>query len=69
LLHADHDPVLIQLKTLLYALVFTVTVLGGKALAATLVGHRARFSWPEIGVVKRCADHRDVPITGGRPCC
>lgn len=46
------DPdVLIQPKTLLYALVFTVTVLGGKALAAILVGHRARFSWPEIGVM------------------
>ena len=46
------DPhVLIQPKTLLYALVFTVMVLGGKALAAIVVGHRARFSWPEIGVM------------------
>ncbi len=46
------DPdVLIQPKTLLYALVFTISVLGGKALAAMLIGHRSRFSWPEIGVM------------------
>ena len=46
------DPhVLVQPKTLLYALVFTVAVLGGKTLAAVLIGHHSRFSWPEIGVM------------------
>lgn len=46
------DPdVLVQPKTLLYALVFTVTVLGGKALAAYLVGRRADLSRAEIGVM------------------
>jgi Kef-type K+ transport system membrane component KefB len=46
------DPhVLVQPTTLLYALVFTVTVLGGKALAAVVVGRRARYSWAEVGVM------------------
>ncbi len=46
------DPgVLVQPKTLLFALVFTLAVLGGKTLAAIVVGRRARFAWPEIGVM------------------
>lgn len=46
------DPaVLSQPRTLLYALVFTLAVLGGKALAAVVVGTRAGFSRPEIGVM------------------
>jgi Kef-type K+ transport system membrane component KefB len=46
------DPaVLIDPKTLLVALVFTVAVLGGKALAAVLAGRRFGFSWPEVGVM------------------
>jgi Kef-type K+ transport system membrane component KefB len=44
--------VLVQPKTLLYALVFTVVVvLGGTSLAAILVGRRAGFAWPEVGIM------------------
>jgi Kef-type K+ transport system membrane component KefB len=46
------DPsVLVQPKTLLYALVFTVAVLGGKTLAAIIVGKRAPFTRTEVGVM------------------
>jgi Kef-type K+ transport system membrane component KefB len=46
------DPrVLVDPKTLLVALVFTIAVLGGKALAAVLAGRRFGFTWPEIGVM------------------
>jgi Kef-type K+ transport system membrane component KefB len=46
------DPrVLIDPKTLLVALVFTVAVLGGKALAAVIAGRRFGFTWPEVGVM------------------
>jgi Na+:H+ antiporter len=46
------DPaVLVQPKTLLYALVFTVAVLGGKTLAAIIVGNRAPFSREAVGVM------------------
>lgn len=46
------DPrVLVQPKTLLVALVFTVAVLGGKTLAAMIAGKRAHFSRSEIGVM------------------
>jgi Kef-type K+ transport system membrane component KefB len=46
------DPkVMIDPKTLLYAAIFTVAVLGGKSLAAVLAGRRFRFSWPEVGVM------------------
>ncbi len=46
------DPkVLVQPKTLFYALVFTIAVLGGKTLAAYIVGKRAPFSRHEIGVM------------------
>lgn len=46
------DPdVLAQPKTLLYALVFSVAVVGGKTIAAILVGRRAPFSRAEIGVM------------------
>jgi Kef-type K+ transport system membrane component KefB len=46
------DPaVLVQPKTLFYALVFTVAVLGGKTLAATIVGNRAPFTRAEVGVM------------------
>jgi Kef-type K+ transport system membrane component KefB len=43
--------VLIQPKTLLYALVFAAVVLGGKSLAAIVVGRRAGFAWPEVGIM------------------
>jgi Kef-type K+ transport system membrane component KefB len=43
--------VLIDPKTLLIALLFTVAVLGGKALAAVIAGRRFHFSWPEVGVM------------------
>lgn len=46
------DPaVLVQPRTLLYALVFTIAVLGGKTLAAMIVGNRAPFTRAEIGVM------------------
>ncbi len=46
------DPkVLVDPKTLLLALVFTIAVLGGKALAAVIAGRRFGFSWPEVGVM------------------
>jgi Kef-type K+ transport system membrane component KefB len=43
--------VMVDPKTLLVALVFTVAVLGGKALAAVIAGRVFKFSWPEIGVM------------------
>jgi Kef-type K+ transport system membrane component KefB len=43
--------VMIDPKTLLYALVFTVAVLGGKSLAAVLAGRAFHFTWPEVGVM------------------
>ncbi len=43
--------VMINPKTLGIALVFTVAVLGGKALAAVLAGRTFRFTWPEMGVM------------------
>jgi hypothetical protein len=46
------DPrVLIDPRTLLVAAVFTVAVLGGKALAAVVAGRTFHFTWPEIGVM------------------
>jgi Kef-type K+ transport system membrane component KefB len=46
------DPrVMIDPKTLGIALVFTVAVLGGKALAAVVAGRAFRFTWPEVGVM------------------
>ncbi len=46
------DPkVMIDPKTLLVALIFTVAVLGGKALAGVIAGRAFHFSWPEIGVI------------------
>ena len=46
------DPkVLVDPKTLRVALVFTLAVLGGKALAAVLGERAFRFTWPEIGVM------------------
>src|SRR5262249_774851 len=46
------DPkVMIDPKTLLFALVFTVAVLGGKALAAVLTGRAFKYTWPECGVM------------------
>jgi Kef-type K+ transport system membrane component KefB len=46
------DPrVLIDPRTLLVAGVFTVVVLGGKALAAIIAGRRFRFSGSEVGVM------------------
>jgi hypothetical protein len=46
------DPrVLANPKTLFVALVFTVAVLGGKALAAIAAGRIFRFEWSEIGVM------------------
>jgi Kef-type K+ transport system membrane component KefB len=46
------DPkVLVDPKTLLVALVFTVAVLGGKALAAVIAGRSFHFTWPEVGVM------------------
>ena len=43
--------VMVDPKTLLVALVFTVAVLGGKALAAVVAGRVFKFSWPEVGVM------------------
>jgi hypothetical protein len=43
--------VMIDPKTLAIALVFTVAVLGGKALAAVVAGRTFHFTWPEIGVM------------------
>jgi Kef-type K+ transport system membrane component KefB len=43
--------VLIDPKTLGIALMFTVAVLGGKALAAVIAGRVFHFGWPEIGVM------------------
>jgi Kef-type K+ transport system membrane component KefB len=43
--------VLIQPKTLMVALVFTIAVLGGKSLAAVIAGRAFHFSWPEVGVM------------------
>ena len=43
--------VLIDPKTLGIALVFTVAVLGGKALAAVIAGRTFKFTWPEVGVM------------------
>ena len=46
------DPrVLIDPRTLLVALVFSLAVLGGKAVAAVIAGRAFRFGWPEIGVM------------------
>jgi Kef-type K+ transport system membrane component KefB len=43
--------VMIDPKTLGIALVFTVAVLGGKALAAVIAGRTFHFTWPEVGVM------------------
>lgn len=43
--------VMVDPKTLGTALVFTIAVLGGKALAAVVAGRIFRFTWPEIGVM------------------
>jgi Kef-type K+ transport system membrane component KefB len=43
--------VMVDPKTLFVALVFTVAVLGGKALAAIVAGRVFKFSWPEVGVM------------------
>src|SRR6185295_18502454 len=43
--------VLVDPKTLFIALVFTVAVLGGKALAAIVAGRTFGFTWPEVGVM------------------
>ena len=43
--------VLADPKTLLVALVFTIAVLGGKALAAVIAGRSSGFTWPEVGVM------------------
>ena len=43
--------VMIDPKTLGIALVFTVAVLGGKALAAVIAGRAFHFTWPEVGVM------------------
>jgi Na+:H+ antiporter len=43
--------VLINPKTLGIALVFTLAVLGGKALAAVIAGRTFKFTWPEVGVM------------------
>jgi Kef-type K+ transport system membrane component KefB len=43
--------VLIDPKTLGIALVFTIAVLGGKALAAVIAGRTFKFTWPEVGVM------------------
>jgi Kef-type K+ transport system membrane component KefB len=46
------DPkVMVDPKTLGIALVFTLAVLGGKALAAIAAGRAFKFSWPEVGVM------------------
>jgi Kef-type K+ transport system membrane component KefB len=43
--------VMVDPKTLGVAAVFTLAVLGGKALAAVIAGRVFHFSWPEIGVM------------------
>jgi Kef-type K+ transport system membrane component KefB len=43
--------VMIAPKTLLFALVFTIAVLGGKSLAAVISGRAFGFTWPEVGVM------------------
>jgi Kef-type K+ transport system membrane component KefB len=43
--------VMIDPRTLGVAFVFTVAVLGGKALAAVVAGRAFRFTWPEVGVM------------------
>jgi Kef-type K+ transport system membrane component KefB len=43
--------VMIDPKTLGIAAVFTVAVLGGKALAAVIAGRAFHFSWPEVGLM------------------
>lgn len=43
--------VMIDPKTLGIAAVFTVAVLGGKALAAVVAGRTFKFTWPEVGVM------------------
>jgi hypothetical protein len=43
--------VMVDPKTLAIAAVFTVAVLGGKALAAVLAGRAFHFGWSEIGVM------------------
>ena len=43
--------VMVDPKTLGIALIFTVAVLGGKALAAVIAGRTFRFTWPEVGVM------------------
>ena len=43
--------VMVDPKTLLVAAVFTVAVLGGKALAAVVAGRTFHFAWAEIGVM------------------
>ncbi|HSS38793.1 MAG TPA: cation:proton antiporter, partial [Polyangia bacterium] len=43
--------VMVDPKTLLVALVFTIAVLGGKAMAAVAAGRTFHFTWPEIGVM------------------
>jgi Kef-type K+ transport system membrane component KefB len=43
--------VMVDPKTLGLALIFTVAVLGGKALAAIIAGRTFHFTWPEIGVM------------------
>jgi hypothetical protein len=45
--------VMIEPKTLLFALVFTIAVLGGKSLAAVIAGRAFHFSWPEVGVMSQ----------------
>ena len=43
--------VMVDPKTLGIAFIFTVAVLGGKALAAVIAGRTFRFTWPEVGVM------------------
>ena len=61
--------VMINPKTLGIALVFTVAVLGGKALAAVVAGRTFRFTWPEVGVMSgsvRLAGGGDAGHDAGR---
>src|SRR4029077_2401627 len=43
--------VMVDPKTLGIALIFTLAVLGGKALAAVIAGRAFKFTWPEVGVM------------------
>ncbi len=43
--------VMVDPRTLGIALIFTIAVLGGKALAAVIAGRTFRFTWPEVGVM------------------